>query len=64
MAGLTLLRVVSGDDLAKQERAQLQSEMEARQQNPVILGLAAHLRTCWDAARMAKDPINDIMLKA
>ena len=64
MAGLTLLRVVSGDELAKQERAQLEAEMQARQQNPVILGLASHLRTCWDAARMAKDPINDIMLKA
>jgi hypothetical protein len=64
MPGLTLLRVVSGDDLARQEREQLQAEMEARQQNPVILGLAAHLRTCWDAAYMAKQPINDIMLKA
>jgi hypothetical protein len=38
--------------------------MEARQQNPVILGIAAHLRTCWDAAYMAKQPINTIMLKA
>ena len=64
MPGLTLLRVVSGDELARQEREQLQSEMEARQQNPVILGIAAHLRTCWDAAYMAKQPINTIMLKA
>lgn len=64
MAGLTLLRVVSGDELAKQERARIEAELEARQQNPVILGLAAYLRTCWDAARIAKDPINDLMLKA
>jgi hypothetical protein len=64
MAGLTLLRVVSGDELVKQERARVDAELQARQNNPVILGLAAHLRTCWDAARMAKNPINDLMLKA
>lgn len=64
MAGLTLLRVVSGDELAKQDRVRIEAEVEARQQSPVILGLAAHLRTCWDAAKVAKNPINDIMLKA
>ena len=64
MAGLTLLRVVSGDELAKQERARVDAELQARQNNPVILGLASYLRTCWDAARIAKDPINDLMLKA
>jgi len=64
MAGLTLLRVVSGDELAKQDRARIEAEVEARQQSPIILGLAAHLRTCWDAAKIAKDPISDIMLKA
>ena len=64
MAGLTLLRVVSGDELAKQDRVRIEAEVEARQQSPIILGLAAHLRTCWDAAKIAKDPISDIMLKA
>lgn len=64
MAGLTLLRVVSGADLERQERAQRDAELEARQQSSIVLGLAAHLRTCWDAARIAKEPINDMMLKA
>lgn len=64
MPGLTLLRVVSNDQLAQQEKQRLQAELDARQNNPVILGLAAYLRTCWDAAQMAKRPIDDIMLKA
>jgi hypothetical protein len=64
MAGLTLLRVVSGAELDQQERDQLQADMEARQNNSVILGIAAYLRECWEAARMSKRPITDVMLKA
>lgn len=64
MPGLTLLRVVGNDELDRQEKRRLQAELDARQNNPLILGLAAHLRTCWDAAQMAKRPIEDMMLKA
>lgn len=64
MAGLTLLRVVSNEDMERQERAQLEREVQARQQDGVMLGLAAHLRRCWDAARVSKEQIGDIMLKA
>lgn len=59
-----LLRVVSNDELAKQELDQQRRDLEARQASPLILGLAAYLRECWDAARIAKKPIEDIMLRA
>jgi hypothetical protein len=64
MAGLTLLRVVGNDELVRQEREQLDRELSARQSSPVMLGLTAHLKQCWDAARIARDPITDIMLQA
>lgn len=64
MAGLSLLRVVSNEDLAKQEQEQIQAELSARQNDPVVLGIVDHLRVCWDAAKAAKNPIEDIMLKA
>ena len=64
MAGLTLLRVVSSEQLDRAERDRMEQELQARQQDSVILGLSAHLKKCWDAARIAREPINDIMLKA
>ena len=64
MAGLTILRVVGNDELARQEQEQIERELQARQSSSLILGLAAHLKTCWDAARISKQPIDDIMLKA
>ena len=64
MAGLTMLRVVSNGELDRQEQERVDRELEARQQEPVLLGLASHLRECWDAAVIAKRPIEDIMLRA
>lgn len=64
MPGLTLLRVVSNADLDEQERRQREADAEARQNSPLILGLAAYLRDCWDAAQMSKRPIEAVMLKA
>lgn len=64
MAGLALLRVVSNDTLAKQEQEQALKELEARRHDPFITGLAAYLRECWDAAKKAKKPIEQTMLKA
>lgn len=64
MAGLTLLRVVNNETLARQEQERIDRELAARQNDPFILGLTAYLRECWDAARIAKKPIEDIMLRA
>lgn len=64
MAGLTLLRVVSNAELDRAERERADRELQARQQSEVVLGLTAYLRRCWDAARIAREPITTIMLKA
>ena len=42
----------------------IDKELAARQNEPLILGLSDHLRSCWDAARQAKKPIENIMLRA
>jgi len=64
MAGLSLLRVVSNDELRKTEEEKARRELDDRQQAPLLQGLAAYLRACWEVARDAKAPIRDIMLKA
>ena len=66
MAGLTFLRVIGNEELVKQEtlEAQRLAEMQERQNEPYILGLSAHIKDCWEAAKHAKDPIEQIMLKA
>lgn len=64
MAGLTFLRVVSNAELARQEQEAAQRALAERQNQPVILGLAAHLRGCWDRAKIAKKPIENEMLRA
>jgi len=64
MAGLSMLRVVSNDDMVKAEEAKIRSDMEERQNSELILGLAAHVKACWNPARIAKKPIENIMLRA
>lgn len=65
MAGLSFLRVVDNATLDEQEQeAARRREMQERQNEPVILGLASYLRSCWDAARQAKSPIEIKMLQA
>ena len=65
MAGLSFLRVVDNTTLIKREQEALANKALAeRQAQPMILGLAAHLRECWDAAKMAKKPIEQKMLRA
>ena len=64
MAGLTLLRVVDNKTLEREERERIDRELQARQNDPFILGMTAYLRECWDAARIAKKPIENIMLRA
>lgn len=64
MAGLTILRVVGNDELVRQEREQADKDLAARQGSPVMLGITAYIKECWDAARISRDPITDIMLMA
>lgn len=64
MAGLSILRVVSNAQLDEEEKRRIRAELEARQSRPVILGLAAYVKKCWEAAKDAKEPIERIMLKA
>jgi hypothetical protein len=64
MAGLTFLRVVGNDELARQEQEAADRALQDRQNQPVILGLTGYLRQCWDVAEMAKRPIEQIMLRA
>ena len=58
-----VLQIMDNEALRKQEQEQIDKELEERQNEPLILGLASHLRKCWDAARQAKKPIENIMLK-
>ncbi|WP_299077106.1 hypothetical protein [uncultured Paraglaciecola sp.] len=64
MAGLSLLRVVSNSDLASKEQEERDKEIQERQSSELILGMSAYLRTAWSAAKIAKKPIEDIMLTA
>jgi hypothetical protein len=64
MAGLSVLRVVSNEQLDRAEKQRLDAELQARQQSDILLGLGAYMRECWDAARIAKQPIEQIMLRA
>lgn len=64
MAGLTFLRVVSNTELAKQEQEAADRALQDRQNQPLLLGITAYMRECWDAARMAKMPIEQEMLRA
>jgi hypothetical protein len=62
MADMTMLRVVNNVALTAAEKEAIERDLAERQNNPIILGLAAYLRRCWDAAKEAKKPIEYIML--
>ena len=64
MPGLSVLRVASPMDLKREEDEAARKAMEERQAQPLLLGIAGHLRSCWDAAREAKQPIERLMLAA
>ena len=57
-----VLQVISNEELVKKEKEAAEKAMEERQSEDVILGLASHMRECWDAARQAKKPIENIMI--
>lgn len=58
-----VLQVIGNEELVKKEKEEARKAMEERQSEDVILGLASYIRQCWDAARQAKKPIENIMLK-
>ena len=60
MAGLLMLRTNAQLDAEHQARM----DAEARQQEPLIQGLAAHLKSLWEPARLAKEHQKNKMLKA
>ena len=64
MAGLTFLRVVDNATMMRQEQEAADKALAERQNQPMILGIAAHLRQCWDVAQQVKKPIEQIMLRA
>lgn len=64
MAGLTFLRVVNNTELARQEREEADRALQDRQNEPLMLGITAYMRECWDAAQIAKRPIEYEMLRA
>ncbi len=59
-----MLQVVDNATLVKREKEMRDKALAERQNDGVILGLTSHLRHCWDAARRAKKPIENIMLRA
>jgi hypothetical protein len=59
------MRLFSGSDLDKiSAEEQARKEAQERQAAPVITQLAAYVRSCWDPAYMARQPITTTMLKA
>ncbi len=60
----SMLRVVSNADLDKQANAERERAAMASQNAPLLVGITGYIRTCWEAARMAKLPIQRDMLKA
>jgi hypothetical protein len=54
---------MSNADMTRAEKERVDKELATRQASPLMLGLAKHLRACWDAAKTAKNPIDNIMLR-
>ena len=62
MAGLVIIK--SNAQLDADAAAQEARDAQLRQSAPVLSGLAGYVRKCWEAARDAKQPIENTMLKA
>ncbi len=61
-----LLNIASVASVVSRQRNEVltKRQLDERQNEPVLLGIAAYLRVCWDAAVAAKRPIEKVMLKA
>ena len=58
-----LLRVVSNSALDAEEAARLErKKAEEKQAEPVLLNMQKYLKMCWEAAKLAKQPIEQSML--
>jgi hypothetical protein len=57
--GIALIPVARASDLEAESR----KRSDAMQNQPVIQGLAAHVRTRWDSSRTAKRTLEDRMLQ-
>lgn len=56
-SGQGLVVFQSNEDLDREEaEAAARKAMEQGQNEPVVIGLAAYVRGCWEAARIAKQP--------
>lgn len=51
------LRVISSAEMERTEREEAKRRADEMQNQPVILGLAAYVRSAWDAARDARQEI-------
>lgn len=61
----TIMRVFSGEQLDKQAaEEQARRDAQDRQAAPVVSRLAAYVRSCWEPAYQAKEPIKERILKA
>ena len=61
--GQGLVTVMSNSDLERMEREELEKSGKLDSQNsPVVLGIASYIRTCWEAAKRAKEPHRQRML--
>lgn len=60
----SFLRVVSGAELSKNDRDAALKRAEEENVKPTMTGLAAYVTKCWEAAKTAKEPITDRLLKA
>jgi len=59
-----MLQVIDNATLVKQEKELRDKALADRQADSVVLGITSHLRTCWDAAKRSKKPLETVMLKA
>ena len=59
-----MLQVIDNATLVKQEKELRDKALADRQADSVVLGITSYLRTCWDAAKRSKKPLETVMLKA
>ena len=59
-----MLNIRSNAEIQRLEDEELEKDAEERQSEEVIQGLAGYVRLCWQAAKEAKQPIEDKMLES
>jgi len=56
--------VKSPDDLLREDIDQARANADIAMALPVVTSLAGYVRSCWDAAKQAKEPVQQSMLSA